>query len=364
MFLLPSLLTLIIGIIAHLQAVSADTTFPPGVLATGTMGITNPPAPTMGTALNQSSYSRLLTLNTVDDFCLFAPPTLANISDSETLEVAYCLQQRNDARLIPDGTLTGLTILKTDFYIQAMGYGSFTNLNIPYGDEGGELDPHGATGAGNPVGGNVTSNVTGTDESFAEWMLYIDYNMFCFRICTNANATFSAAEMCWHELDEMGCEFVMPAQYNFNGTFQTCDADVAMPPGWYPTATVSGTTEFSTFAQYFTGVISGTPYTVGDTVTPTAPYFTPAQSNCVTVPTVSNGVKLAAATGASGNTTGSAVTATASPGTGTGTSGAAATGTGTGGTSSANGSVGSMSSWPGMSLVVVLAGIAAGALIY
>ncbi|KAG6901568.1 hypothetical protein C0995_010502 [Termitomyces sp. Mi166 len=65
------------------------------------------------------------------------------------------------------------------------------------------------------------------------------------------------------------------------------------PPGWYPTATVSGTTLFSTFAQYFTGVANGVGYTVGDTVTPSAPYMTPSSSNCVTTATVSNGVDLA-----------------------------------------------------------------------
>lgn len=32
------------------------------------------------------------------------------------------------------------------------------------GDEGGELDPHGATNLGNPIGGNVTSNISGTGE--------------------------------------------------------------------------------------------------------------------------------------------------------------------------------------------------------
>ncbi|KAG6888449.1 hypothetical protein C0992_008478 [Termitomyces sp. T32_za158] len=64
------------------------------------------------------------------------------------------------------------------------------------------------------------------------------------------------------------------------------------PPGWYPTATVSGTTLFSTFAQYFTGIANGVGYTVGDTVTPAAPYMTPSSSNCVTAASVSNGVDL------------------------------------------------------------------------
>jgi hypothetical protein len=41
---------------------------------------------------------------------------------------------------------------RVEFYVQIFGYGDFTKLNIPDKDEGGELDPHGASGAGNPVG--------------------------------------------------------------------------------------------------------------------------------------------------------------------------------------------------------------------
>ncbi|KAJ7754091.1 hypothetical protein B0H16DRAFT_1316614 [Mycena metata] len=276
---------------------AASSVFPAGVIATGTQGVTNPPVST-GTPINQTSMARLLSVNSIDDFCLFAPPTLANISDTETFEVAWCTKPRNNARVIPDGTITGVSFLKTPFYVQLMGTGDFTKLNIPQGDFGGELDPHGAYGAGNPVGGNVTTNVVdGEDEPIAEWMLYIDFNQFCIRLCTNANSTYSAAFMCWHELDEMGCEFVMPGTYNPPGTFETCDADVAYPPGWYPSV-VNGVTSFSTFAQYFTGVYTGndgqpTPYTVGDTVTPSGPYSTPSSSNCVTTSTIANNIALA-----------------------------------------------------------------------
>ncbi|PPQ71804.1 hypothetical protein CVT26_007728 [Gymnopilus dilepis] len=276
------------------SASAAQTSFPPGVLATGTMGTTNPPEPTLGTPINQKSMARLLSVNSVDDFCLFGPPTLQNISDSETIEVAWCTKPRNNARLIPDNTITGVSFLKTveDFYVQLIGYGDLTKINIPAGDFGGELDPHGAYGTGNPIGGNVTSNITGTDEHYAEWM---GNDQFCFRVCTNANSTYSAAEMCWHELDEVGCGFVMPGNYNVNGTFETCDADVAYPPGWYPTATVNGQPEFSTFAQRFTYTPpSGPPVTIGDLTTPAGAYFTPSSSNCVTTSSISNGVNLAA----------------------------------------------------------------------
>jgi len=239
--------------------------------------------------------ARLASANSIDDFCLFAPPgpNPTPIGDSESYEVAWCTKPRNNARVIPDGTITGVSFLRTDFYVQLMGTGDFTRLNIPVNDAGGELDPHGATGEGNPVGGNVTTLSGTTDVSYTEWMMYISYNQFCFRICTNANSTYSAADMCWHELDEMGCQFVMPGTYKSAGVFETCEADVAYPPGWYPTATVSGTTQFSKFSQRYTGTFSGTPYTIGDTVTPSAPYSTPQSSHCKTIPTISNGIPLA-----------------------------------------------------------------------
>ncbi|KAJ7450027.1 hypothetical protein B0H11DRAFT_1928413 [Mycena galericulata] len=334
--------SLLLGAAAVTSVRAASSSFPAGVIATGTQGVTNPPKPTAPTTINQTSMARLLSINSIDDFCLFAPPYVANISDTETEEVAWCTQPRNNARVIPDGTITGVSFLKTDFYVQIMGTGNLTALNIVNGDEGGELDPHGATGAGNPVGGNVTTNVVdGVDEPIAEWMLYIDYNQFCLRVCTNANATYSAAFMCWHELDEMGCEFVMPGTYNPPGIFETCEADVAYPPGWYPTATVDGTTSFSTFAQYFTGVYTGndglpTPYTVGDLVTPTAPASTPSSSSCSTTSSISNGIALASLTSGAigtappvtGSTTGSGSKATSGGSSGTNTSGSKPTGSG------------------------------------
>jgi len=68
--------------------------------------------------------------------------------------VAWCTKPRNNARVIPDGVLFGASFLKTgegsldiednyqselslDFYVQLIGYGDLTQLNIPYGDSGG-----------------------------------------------------------------------------------------------------------------------------------------------------------------------------------------------------------------------------------
>ncbi|KAF8918817.1 hypothetical protein CPB85DRAFT_1249171, partial [Mucidula mucida] len=174
----------------------------PGVIATGTMGTTNPPQATMGTAVNQTSMARLISLNSVDDWCIFAPPDAGvTIGESEAFEVAWCTQARNNARVIPDGVVTGASFIKTDFYVELKAYGDFTKLNLQDQDFG--------------------------DQSFEEWMSFISYNQVCFRICTNANDTWSAGVMCEHKLDEMGCNFVMPGNYDFNGTFESCDGEVA-----------------------------------------------------------------------------------------------------------------------------------------
>ncbi|KAK0437325.1 hypothetical protein EV421DRAFT_1715181 [Armillaria borealis] len=309
---------LALAIAASSVSAQSSTTFPEGVIASGTMGTTNPAQPTLGTTVNQTSVARLLSLNSLNlfsqDWCIFAPPENNTIGESEAIEVAWCTKARNNARVIPDGVITGVSFLKTDFYVQIYGYGDLTQLNIAPGDFGGELDPHGATGAGNPVGGNVTTNVTGSDINIAEWMVRCQhsYSEFCIRACTNANSSYSAASMCEHKLDEMGCTFVMPGNYGFNGTFETCDADVAYPPGWYPVV-AGGTTSYSTFAQYFTGTYTDNSgatvsYTVGDTVTPSTVAFTPASSNCQTTATISNGLAVAthgSSSGSSGSSNGS-----------------------------------------------------------
>jgi len=264
------------------------------VTATGTMGSTNPPQATWPTAINQTSYSRLLSVNGINDFCLFAPPTPNGvIGETEEEEVAWCIQPRNNARVIPDGTFSSVHFVRTPLYLQIQGFGDLTKLNIQSGDEGGELDPHGSTGLGNPVGGNVTSNITGTDVHYEEWMNYMAYNEYCIRVCIAENSTYSAPVECQHTLDEMGCEWVMPGNYNDN-EFDDCLGDSAYPPGIYPLA--NGST--STFAQRYTGTYTngdgslGT-FTVGQTVTPQTPYSIPATSQCTSYNTVGNGIPYA-----------------------------------------------------------------------
>ena len=249
--------------------------------------------------------------------------------------VAWCTQARNEARVIPDGTFTAVHLVRTPLYIQVQGWGDFTKINIADGDEGGELDPHGATGDGNPIGGNVTSNISGSDVHYQEWMNYMSYQQFCLRICVSENSTYSAAVECQHTLDEMGCNWVMPGDYT-NNSFTDCEGDSAYPPGVYPQA--DGST--STFAQRYTGTYTaggsvGT-YTIGQTVTPQTAYSTPATSSCTTYATISNGIALSSL-GVSGSiatvsgASGSAASASATSASGSGSASAS-------GKSSASGS--------------------------
>lgn len=70
----------------------------------------------------------------------------------------------------PRRNLPGRPLCQDPAVLAGHGLGDFTKINIANGDFGGELDPHGATGDGNPVGGNVTANATGQDVHYEEWM--------------------------------------------------------------------------------------------------------------------------------------------------------------------------------------------------
>ncbi|AFR98238.2 glycoprotein [Cryptococcus neoformans C23] len=288
--LLPGLLAL-----APLARAQVTATFPNGA--------TNPETPEfapIGSYVNQSSDSRLISLNGVDDFCLWGPLNMSGgaanlIGNIEPEVVAYCTKPRNNARLIPDGVITAAHFIKTSLYVQIWGFWDATKIGIPDGDSGGELDPHGAENLGNPIGGNATSNVEGKDVFYEEWMSFISYDQFCLRICTAETSNVTAALQCEHELDIMGCAFVMAIDdfYNTNNSFTSCEGEPAAPPGLYPQA--NGST--STFRQRFTGTWSNAEttdmFTVGQTVTPSSVAFYPATSNCYNYSTISNGIDTA-----------------------------------------------------------------------
>lgn len=146
---------------------------------------------------------------------------------------------------------------------------------------------------------------------------FMSYNMYCLRICIAEEGQFTTEQVCQHEIDLMGCQWVMPGDYT-NGTFTECQADAALPPGWYPQPDGS----VSTFHQRYTGTNSAGGatelWTIGVTVTPSAPFSTPSSSSCTTYPSVSNGIPVASLgadaafswTGAVPDTSGSAPTGT------------------------------------------------------
>lgn len=264
----------------------------PGVVAQNKNGPTNPDKPSLHTAINQTSISRLASVNSVDDWCTFGPKDNSReLGDVEQETVAYCTKARNGARVIPDGTVTAAHFVKTPLYVQIMALGDFTKINFKPGDTGGELDPHGATEQGNPIGGNVTSNISGKDVFYEEWMNYVGHNIMCFRVCTAGSDQAPPTTECQHTLDEVGCMWVMPGDYTPD-VFDTCEADPAYPPGVF----VSGGST-STFQQYGTGIWTSNgvqkTYTNGDksAKTPTAAQSQPSSSNCSKVSSISNGIK-------------------------------------------------------------------------
>jgi len=217
-----------------------------------------------GTGSNQTSTCQNAYINSLNDWCIFAPPDPGPgsvIGNTERIEVAYCLQSGYGTRLIPAGTIQGAHFVQTPDYVQVTGIGDLTKINVPAGDAGGELDPHGADGNGNPIGGLVFSTAfTGQIVELHEWTNFVSATEFCFRGCIDSP---TAPALCNHIYDEMGCNWNMPGNYG-NG-FDQCKGDSGAPMGVY-----GG----STFFQ-------------GEPATPAA-QPAPATSSCTTTSTIGN----------------------------------------------------------------------------
>lgn len=179
---------------------------------------------------SKSSKCQTAWLTSATDFCLWAPPKRDTIGNTERYTVAYCTKAGHGTRLIPKGTFTGVHFVQTPDYLQVTGQGDFTKINIPKGDDGGELDPHGADGLGNPIGGVVLTEINGKRQQFKEWTSFISDREFCFRGCFDGA---NAKRNCQHIYDTEGCWWNMPA--NYGKGFETCKGDsVKFPMGEYP----------------------------------------------------------------------------------------------------------------------------------
>ncbi|KAN0135466.1 hypothetical protein V8E53_006745 [Lactarius tabidus] len=217
-----------------------------------------------GTGSNQTSQCQNAYLNSLDDWCIFGPPDpgpASVIGNTERIEVAYCLQANYGTRIIPNGTITGAHFVQTPDYVQITGVGDLTKINVPAGDAGGELDPHGADGNGNPIGGLVFSSAFGGQlQQLHEWTNFVSATEFCFRGCKDGG---NAPALCNHVYDLMGCGWNMPGNYG-NG-FDQCLGDDGAPMGVY----------------------GGSTFNQGDPATPPA-QPAGATSSCTTTSTIGN----------------------------------------------------------------------------
>jgi len=98
-------------------------------------------------------------------------------------------------------------------------------------DYGGEIDPHGADGRGNPMGGLVFSNAWNEDPTqVVQWHLFIGRDRFCFKACDPSRE--SSRILCDNRLDRIGCDYNAPNMAQ-DGVFEECLADNQDPPGVY-----------------------------------------------------------------------------------------------------------------------------------
>ncbi|KAF5359822.1 hypothetical protein D9756_003652 [Leucocoprinus leucothites] len=257
------------------------------------------------TTENQDSDCQVSFLNSVDDFCLWAPSKPGStVADQEGEMVAWCTKPGHGTRLIPQYALQGVQFIKTPDYVQVAGFIDQRLINLDTADYGGEMDPHGADLRGNPMGGLVYSQAfDGQWTQVIEWHNFMGGNSFCFKACDPRGP--NAAQYCEHRLDRIGCAFNAPNNAQ-NGTFESCKGDNQDFPGVY---TENG--QVMTYSQppESLGAITTMPYTPR----------VPASSECTTytsssiytgLPTptidVAGLATGTAAAGASGSRTGSA----------------------------------------------------------
>ncbi|SCV71160.1 BQ2448_2748 [Microbotryum intermedium] len=279
------------------------------------------------TTEGQSSMCQTAYINTIDDFCLWAPPLPNSIvGDVEGGMVAWCTKAGRGTRVIPPGALQSVQFIKTPHYLQVTGYINQAMVNIEANDQGGEMDPHGADRRGNPLGGllfsqsfngNSTSSAsTPGGASFRQviqWHNFMGANYFCLKACDPS--WDGGARMCEHVYDRAGCDVNAPVT-RMNGTFLSCLGDDQLPPGVY----IGSNGGRSTWYQPGEGTDLGNlPYSV----------FTPATSSCSTFQSAALfGGSVTASASAAANTSVSASSSAANAsvsasvtGTGTATSG-------------------------------------------
>jgi len=182
------------------------------------------------TTQGDTSLCQTLLINSLDDFCLWAPSvTGQTVGAIEGEMIAWCSQPGHGTRIFPAGTITGVQLTLTPEYIQVVGFMDQTKINMIRGDAGGEMDPHGADRRGNPIGGVVFSNAWGGSyRQVIEWHNFNGNDMFCLKACDPSGPRQAA--MCQHMYDTQGCSFNAPSNAR-PGIFESCAGDAQSPPG-------------------------------------------------------------------------------------------------------------------------------------
>ena len=212
------------------------------------------------TTENQQSLCQTSWVNSIDDFCLWAPPKPDSIiADTEGEEVAWCTKPGHGTRLIPHEALQGVEYIRTPDYISIVGFIDQQLINIKTGDYGGELDPHGADLRGNPLGGLMYSTGFGPKDGnpvqqVIEWHNFMGGEAFCIKVC-DPNGP-NAAHFCEHVFDRIGCAYNVPNNAQ-KGVFQACKGDNQDYPGVY---TTNGQVVTYTQPPEALGAISTMPY--------------------------------------------------------------------------------------------------------
>jgi len=187
------------------------------------------------------SRCQTMFINSIQDFCLWGSPTPNGlIGNVEASVVAYCTDHGHGTRIIPEGTITSLQFMRTSAYIQVTGQFNQTGVGLDPTDYGGELDPHGADLAGNPLGGIIfSSNLPTTNGKITQvnnWNLFVGSGFFCFKACDNS---ITSPNYCQNIYDLIGCTYNMPSSAYTENIFEDCQGDLQEPAGLY---VVNGTT--------------------------------------------------------------------------------------------------------------------------
>ncbi|KAF8160414.1 macrophage activating glycoprotein [Pholiota molesta] len=220
------------------------------------------------------SLCQTLIINSLDDFCIWAPSVPGEtVGQIEGEMVAWCTKGGHGTRVMPAGTITGVQLTRTPDYIQVVGFMNQTLIDMVAGDQGGEMDPHGADLRGNPMGGVVYTQAfadNGTYTQVVEWHNFNGGNTFCLKACDPSGS--NDAGLCQHIYDTQGCGFNAPSNAR-DGVFESCAGNSQAPPG--QGVAVPASSSCSTFAStdiYGGGVtvrVPGATFTPATTATPT-----------------------------------------------------------------------------------------------